>query len=196
MPRERFAPFLLTRPGDRPMQAMAKTTSAGVSLTWSGAEIPSLYGLRGIAALTVVLAHLGLSAFNGNYSVICFFVLSGFLITHLLLKEFDKTGNISLRQFYLRRALRIFPAFYGYAACYVLGDVAFLPDIYEQLLLCFRRPSSCHHDSRVVASRRGTVLSDLALHRMATRCEPPFDDEGACGDDSCRLELPLGRSTP
>jgi peptidoglycan/LPS O-acetylase OafA/YrhL len=102
---------------------MAKTTSTSGSLAWSGTEIPSLYGLRGIAAMIVVISHLGVKAFNANYAVICFFVLSGFLITHLLLKEYDKTGDISLHNFYIRRALRIFPAFYGYATCYVLGRI-------------------------------------------------------------------------
>ncbi len=88
-------------------------------LTWTGDEIPSLYGLRGLVAMAVVLSHLGLTAVNAIYSVICFFVLSGFLITYLLLREIDKTGDISLRRFYCRRTLRIFPAFYVYAAVYV-----------------------------------------------------------------------------
>jgi peptidoglycan/LPS O-acetylase OafA/YrhL len=69
--------------------------------------------------MAVVLAHIGVQGANGVYAVICFFVLSGFLITHLLLKEYDKTGDVSLRRFYFRRALRIFPAFYVYAAVYV-----------------------------------------------------------------------------
>jgi peptidoglycan/LPS O-acetylase OafA/YrhL len=73
--------------------------------------------------MAVVLSHVGLSAVDGQYAVICFFVLSGFLITHLLLVEADKTGDISLRRFYFRRILRIFPAFYGYAACYVVGRI-------------------------------------------------------------------------
>ena len=45
-----------------------------------------------------------------------FFVLSGFLITWLLLRENDELGTVSLRKFYIRRSLRIFPAFYCYAA--------------------------------------------------------------------------------
>lgn len=93
------------------------------SLSWRGKEIPSLYGIRGIAAMAVVLQHFGVSAVNGTYAVICFFVLSGFLITHLLLKEFDKTGDVSLRGFYARRALRIMPAFYCYAAFYVVSRI-------------------------------------------------------------------------
>jgi peptidoglycan/LPS O-acetylase OafA/YrhL len=122
---------------------MAKSTPAGRSLAWSGAEIPSLYGLRGVAAMIVVISHLGVEAFNASYAVICFFVLSGFLITHLLLREHEKTGDISLRHFYLRRALRIFPAFYGYATCYVLGRiVAHLPIHWPTVVSCLTYTSN------------------------------------------------------
>lgn len=81
-------------------------------------EIPSLNGIRAIAALTVVLAHLKmrgelvLHTAMGPYAVICFFVLSGFLITNLLLQERSRTGATSLKKFYARRTLRIFPAFW------------------------------------------------------------------------------------
>lgn len=83
-------------------------------------EIPSLYGLRGIAALTVVFFHtLGSMHlpnvqrwFPGDEAVALFFELSGLLITWLLLKEKTETGSIHLKQFYERRILRLFPAFY------------------------------------------------------------------------------------
>jgi peptidoglycan/LPS O-acetylase OafA/YrhL len=83
-------------------------------------EIPSLSGLRGIAALTVVLFHSIqiLHAWNwyrwfpGDEAVALFFELSGLLITWLLLKEKDNTGSIHLKKFYERRVLRLFPAFY------------------------------------------------------------------------------------
>jgi peptidoglycan/LPS O-acetylase OafA/YrhL len=52
----------------------------------------------------------------GALGVQTFFIISGFLITHLLLKELNATGTISLKHFYFRRALRIFPAFYVYLA--------------------------------------------------------------------------------
>ncbi len=87
-------------------------------------HLPSLDGLRACAILLVLVGHLGhttnfpvripTAALGdlGNLGVRIFFVLSGFLITHLLLREERRTGTISLRRFYLRRALRIFPAFY------------------------------------------------------------------------------------
>jgi peptidoglycan/LPS O-acetylase OafA/YrhL len=68
-----------------------------------------LDGLRGVAILLVLGCHLGLLP-GGFLGVDVFFVLSGFLITSLLLEEWQSTGNIRLKQFYLRRALRLLPA--------------------------------------------------------------------------------------
>jgi len=75
--------------------------------------IPKLNGLRALSAFIVVAYHYGFGVPAG-FGVLSFFVMSGFLITWLLLKERDQTGAISLRAFYWRRALRIFPAFYVY----------------------------------------------------------------------------------
>lgn len=79
-----------------------------------GRKIPSLDGMRAIAAWTVVFYHLGVDWMPGSQAVLLFFVLSGFLITWLLLDEEERRGDISLRAFYIRRSLRIFPPFYGY----------------------------------------------------------------------------------
>ncbi|HJU37756.1 MAG TPA: acyltransferase [Gaiellaceae bacterium] len=71
--------------------------------------VPALDGIRGLAILLVVAYHfLGLP--GGFYGVDLFFVLSGFLITTLLLEERAATGRVSLRAFYLRRARRLLPA--------------------------------------------------------------------------------------
>jgi peptidoglycan/LPS O-acetylase OafA/YrhL len=72
-------------------------------------KIPGIDGLRGIAILFVVATHLHFLE-SGFFGVDLFFVISGFLITTLLLQEAECTGSIDLRQFYLRRAARILPA--------------------------------------------------------------------------------------
>ena len=74
----------------------------------------SLDGVRGISFLIVFLAHAGLDhIIPGRFGVDIFFLLSGYLITLLLIREQSGTGAISLKHFYLRRALRIFPPMYA-----------------------------------------------------------------------------------
>ena len=77
-------------------------------------QLPALDGLRAIAAFLVVFYHFGSPAIPGGLGVLAFFVLSGFLITWLLLEEHERHGSVSLKHFYIRRTLRIFPAFYVY----------------------------------------------------------------------------------
>jgi len=109
-------------------------------------EIPSLYGLRGIAALVVVFYHYlehwrFISLFPGPYAVTLFFELSGLLITWLLLNEIERTGRLRLKRFYLRRALRLFPVFYVvWILCRLAGPFAgswatffYLGDYYHAL---------------------------------------------------------------
>ena len=87
-------------------------------------RIPSLDGLRAISITLVLLSHLvkwkhvslPFPDVYGTLGVRIFFVLSGFLITKLLLKEHQRTETISLRNFYIRRAYRIFPAALVYLA--------------------------------------------------------------------------------
>lgn len=75
--------------------------------------IPSLDGIRALAVLLVFCAHAGLNErVPGNFGVTVFFFLSGYLITTLMRIEFGRTGTVSLKAFYLRRALRIFPPMY------------------------------------------------------------------------------------
>ena len=71
---------------------------------------PDIEGLRAVAIATVLLCHAGIPFFAGGYvGVDVFFVVSGFLITRLLLGELEGTGRISLRRFYARRARRLLP---------------------------------------------------------------------------------------
>jgi peptidoglycan/LPS O-acetylase OafA/YrhL len=80
---------------------------------WSG-RIPSLDGVRALSFILVFISHMGfLGSRPGGFAVSVFFLLSGYLITTLLIREHYKTGKISLREFYFRRTLRIFPSMYA-----------------------------------------------------------------------------------
>lgn len=102
------APDAAPRPGDAPAPAWL-----------SRGTVPSLNGLRAVSIIIVIVTHLSArddSPFpgvpnTGLVGVEMFFVISGFLITLLLHREREKTGRISLKQFYLRRVLRIVPAY-------------------------------------------------------------------------------------
>ncbi|WP_436516316.1 acyltransferase family protein [Ekhidna sp. To15] len=94
-------------------------------------RLPSLNGLRGISILMVVFSHLVYNnhldiydfdlrwinlmfrpLYDGQLGVNIFFVISGFLITKILIQENETEGRISIRKFYTKRILRIFPAYY------------------------------------------------------------------------------------
>src|SRR5436853_7417068 len=85
-----------------------------------------LDGLRGVAILLVLAFHLGLLP-GGSLGVDVFFVLSGFLITTLLVEEWQRHGTISLKHFYLRRALRLWPAFFSLLLMYGVFSWLCLP---------------------------------------------------------------------
>ena len=73
-------------------------------------HVPALDAIRGIAILLVLAVHVDHVVHGGVLGVDLFFVLSGFLITSLLLTEWDRDGQISFKGFYRRRALRLLPA--------------------------------------------------------------------------------------
>ncbi|HEX5199052.1 MAG TPA: acyltransferase [Actinoplanes sp.] len=85
----------------------AATRAAGPNLAFR----PDIEGLRAVAVAAVVLSHAGVPGLGGGYiGVDVFFVISGFLITSLMLREVATTGGLSLLRFYGRRARRILPA--------------------------------------------------------------------------------------
>ena len=75
--------------------------------------VPALDGLRAVAVIAVMVYHSGL-ILGGYLGVDVFFTLSGFLITRLLVEEYDARGTIGLRDFYYRRALRLLPALFTF----------------------------------------------------------------------------------
>lgn len=87
--------------------------------------VPALDGVRGLAILAVVGFHyFDFPNGGGDTGVDLFFVLSGFLITTLLLEEHADTGQVRLRAFYVRRARRLLPALALMLAAYLVGAVA------------------------------------------------------------------------
>lgn len=90
---------------------------------------PALDGLRAIAVIGVILYHAGMPWMRGGFlGVESFFVISGFLITSLLLADWSANGRINLKKFWQRRARRLLPAFYTAILGVLVFVVLFLPD--------------------------------------------------------------------
>ncbi len=127
-------------------------TQASSKFAAPQARFPGLDALRTILAVVVVCSHIedckaffpslpllplhGVFMRSGYEAVQCFFVLSGFLITYLLLQEQEKTGEISVRQFYWKRVLRIWPLYYtitllGFFAVPALLNMAEFPSVMQ-----------------------------------------------------------------
>ncbi|HUR52138.1 MAG TPA: acyltransferase family protein [Mycobacteriales bacterium] len=91
---------------------------------------PELDGLRTVAVYSVLLFHAGVRTFSGGFvGVDVFFVLSGFLITRLLLTELSRTGRIGIRTFYARRMRRLLPASWATLVIGSLVATAVLPPL-------------------------------------------------------------------
>ena len=98
--------------------------------------IPALDGLRALAVVAVIFYHLGAGwAQGGLLGVTLFFVLSGYLITGILVEEIERTGRIDLKNFWIRRIRRLFPAI-----VVVVAIVALLCALFNHPLLTKMRP--------------------------------------------------------
>lgn len=100
---------------------------------------PALDGMRGVAIVLVLLSHAYVPLFDGAFfGVDLFFVLSGFLITSLLLLEHQGSGRLALGRFYWRRFLRLMPALVAFLLAYCLLAPRVWPqldDIYSDALV-------------------------------------------------------------
>ncbi|HEY9178499.1 MAG TPA: acyltransferase [Flavipsychrobacter sp.] len=114
---------------------------------------PNLNGIRFLAALVVIIHHVEMAKYwfdlpniyntsfvggvFGELGIILFFVLSGFLITYLLLEEHRRTGTIGIKAFYMRRILRIWPVYYLVVifSLFILPNFHFfdIPGLSEQI---------------------------------------------------------------
>ena len=91
--------------------------------------VPGLDGFRALSVTAVLLYHADVTWMPGGFlGVDVFFVISGYLITSLLLAEYRNRGDVNLGQFYLRRARRLLPALFLVLAAVSLFSVIFLPD--------------------------------------------------------------------
>lgn len=107
--------------------------------------LPGLNGIRAVAALTVLFGHMfspfgdwGLAPVSFHIPwpaepVTTFFVISGFLITYLLMNEIGKTNDVSVPKFYMRRILRIWPLYYVYMLLAIISVVLFKGDMNESV---------------------------------------------------------------
>lgn len=110
--------------------------------------IPGLDGIRALAVLIVLIAHMGFEhILPGGFGVTVFFFISGFLITRLLLAESDKQGQIGLKNFYTRRIVRLYPALLfmvlGTTAIYGLSGIEW-PSIAQFLAAVFYLMNGFH----------------------------------------------------
>lgn len=88
---------------------------------------PAYDGMRAVAIISVVIYHVSRDYLPGGWAgVDVFFVLSGYLITNILTDEFSKTGRISLKNFYMKRVLRLLPALL-FLYAFILSITFFLP---------------------------------------------------------------------
>jgi len=116
---------------NHPHELSADTPFQAAKGASRSAHRPDIDGLRACAIIPVVLFHLGVPGFRGGFvGVDIFFVISGFLITGLLLRDIRK-GEFSIITFYERRIRRIFPALFVIIAfCFVLGFLVFVPNLF------------------------------------------------------------------
>ena len=142
--------------------------------------IPSLDGVRAIAVSLVFFAHSGLeTVVPGGLGVTVFFVLSGYLITTLMHKEYRQTGSISFRAFYLRRLLRLMPpllvvtAVAGTMSALSLIDRAFTPGGLFSVLFYYGNYYVIAHDFQGLPAGLGVVWS-LAVEEHYYIFYPPL----------------------
>ncbi len=96
--------------------------------------IPALDGLRALAVVAVLLYHADQGWIPGGFlGVDVFFVISGYLITCLLLSDYQQTNGIGLKRFWYRRARRLLPALFAMLFVVSLYAILFLPDVLSQL---------------------------------------------------------------
>lgn len=145
------------QPGPAPTPRSGRPHEPPLRRFGRGGRILALDGIRAIAIALVLLAHgLGaatlasrrLAHIAADLGVRTFFVLSGYLITSLLMAERESTGSISLPRFYARRCLRLAPALYAYIALTAVLAAVGIVQLKDHDLLCAATYSMNFHAER------------------------------------------------
>ena len=139
-----------------------------------------LQGLRAIAVTLVVLAHLNIPYIEGGFvGVDIFFVLSGYLITGILIKEFDSTNSINFARFYARRLKRLLPSLI-FMIVAVLFVSAFILSPYEviskskSVVYASTWTSNLYFTFSEVGYFSEIELRDIFLHTWSLSVEEQF----------------------
>src|SRR5215207_5907483 len=167
-PRARTAAVMGSR--EQTHQAVRSTGNSTWRPAGSLPYMPGLDGLRALAVIAVLLYHGGLTWIPGGFlGVEVFFVLSGYLITALLLAEWRAHGSVALKGFWLGRARRLLPALYlvlvvtlAYAVVFLPGEVAGLRgDVFAALGYVTNWYLIFGHESYFEAIGRPSLLKHL-----------------------------------
>ncbi|MEO8562000.1 MAG: acyltransferase family protein [bacterium] len=141
---------------------------------------PDIEGLRAVAIVSVVLYHAGLHVAAGGYrGVDVFFVLSGFLITGILLDEVRATGTVSLMNFWARRARRLLPAAFVITAAILIASALVLSP-FEQIQHAEGARAFAVYASNILFAVRSTFYAgavaarDSLLHTWSLSVEEQF----------------------
>jgi peptidoglycan/LPS O-acetylase OafA/YrhL len=134
---------------------------------------PALDGVRAVAVLTVVAFHARAQWFPGGYiGVDIFFVMSGFLITKILLAERERKGHISVGSFYIRRALRLLPALLLMCAAVTLA-LLLTPGVTHRSATLVGALAAVTYTSSIVLAAGGSDLGWM-IHTWSLSVEEYF----------------------
>lgn len=156
------------------------TATVGVAPAGHLSYRADIDGLRAVSILLVVAFHAGLARLSGGYvGVDVFFVLSGYLITGLLLKEYDAHGRIRLTEFYARRARRLLPMAAIVLSVTTVAGLWVLPPLSRVELLKDARAAALYvanwrYSSQATAYSDAEVTDSLLLHYWSLSVEEQY----------------------
>lgn len=141
---------------------------------------PDIDGLRALSVVFVVLFHAGVTSFRGGFvGVDVFFVISGFLITGMLVDEVQRSGRVDLAEFYARRARRLLPLAILVVLFTLLAGYALLPPIDRTELFADARSAAMYFANWRFAAQAGDYFAadgsnSLLVHYWSLAIEEQF----------------------